>query len=197
MIIVNQTSKTRRPGVVLGATDGGVLADQEVPHHHGPDRSTTGPWPGSDASRAAGPRRAGRYTITEAFGNGLGAHDLDAVPRGAKGDYWVGDNQSRYYNYLRNKPTAGSAGGSSSGVNESENLRAFGSAVPLCGGDQLQPGAGRTVAYRGFGIFLHVKGSGATAGCVGITAARCGRCWPTCSRVTRSRSRADSTDRAF
>ena len=23
--------------------------------------------------------------------------------------------------------------------------------------------------YRGYGIFLHVKGSGATAGCVGIT----------------------------
>ena len=26
-----------------------------------------------------------------------------------------------------------------------------------------------TKHYRGYGIFLHVKGSGATAGCVGIT----------------------------
>ena len=43
-------------------------------------------------------------------------------------------------------------------------------AVPLRSGDQLQPAAGHTAGVPGVrGIFLHVKNSGATAGCIGIT----------------------------
>ena len=30
----------------------------------------------------------------------------------------------------------------------------------------------KRVSYRGTGIFLHVRGSGATGGCVGVTAAQ-------------------------
>jgi L,D-peptidoglycan transpeptidase YkuD (ErfK/YbiS/YcfS/YnhG family) len=81
-----------------------------------------------------------------------------------RGDYWVQDNESAFYNRYRNKrqgefrwwlPT--------SDVNSSERLL-----------DYRQPYEWSIVTdfnweqvrRRGSGIFLHVNGSGATAGCV-------------------------------
>jgi L,D-peptidoglycan transpeptidase YkuD (ErfK/YbiS/YcfS/YnhG family) len=119
-----------------------------------------------------GPRRhqgtgttpLGSYGITETFG-------LAAKPAGTRlpfhrvhrGDYWVQDNRSAYYNQLRNKAQGGFRW-RLSGYNSSERLRDY-------------PGQYRwsvvidfnrpdPVRHRGSGIFLHVNGDGATAGCV-------------------------------
>ena len=35
------------------------------------------------------------------------ARNVVALPSGQTGDYWVGDNESRYYNSLRNRASGG------------------------------------------------------------------------------------------
>jgi L,D-peptidoglycan transpeptidase YkuD (ErfK/YbiS/YcfS/YnhG family) len=80
------------------------------------------------------------------------------------GDYWVEDNGSRYYNRYRNKAQGGFRWWlPASNANSSERLRDFPtqyeySIVTSYNHDQVR--------HRGAGIFLHVNGSGATAGCV-------------------------------
>ena len=108
----------------------------------------------------------GTYTMKRAFGNAR-APKRTRLPfhRTHKGDYWVQDNKSRYYNTRRHK----SAGGfrwwlASSAYNGSERLRDYGRqyawAIVI---DFNRPDP---VRHRGSGIFLHVNGDGATAGCV-------------------------------
>jgi len=81
-----------------------------------------------------------------------------------QGDYWVEDNGSRFYNRYRNKAQGGFRWWlPASAENSSERLRDF--KVPyeysvVTGYNHSQ------VRHRGAGIFLHVNGSGATAGCV-------------------------------
>jgi L,D-peptidoglycan transpeptidase YkuD (ErfK/YbiS/YcfS/YnhG family) len=80
------------------------------------------------------------------------------------GDYWVEDNASRYYNRYRNKAQGGFRWWlPASHANSSERLSDFPtqyeySIVTSYNHDQVR--------HRGAGIFLHVNGSGATAGCV-------------------------------
>jgi L,D-peptidoglycan transpeptidase YkuD (ErfK/YbiS/YcfS/YnhG family) len=80
------------------------------------------------------------------------------------GDYWVEDNGSRYYNRYRNKAQGGFRWWlPTSNANSSELLRDYPtqyeySIVTSYNHDQVR--------HRGAGIFLHVNGSGATAGCV-------------------------------
>lgn len=112
----------------------------------------------------------GTYTMTQAFGNGAAPDVWLPYHRVKKGDYWVGDNASRYYNSLRNKSRGGFRYGlPSSSVNSSEYLphytRAYRYAVVI----NFNRAPDTEKAYRGTGIFLHVKGSGPTGGCVGIT----------------------------
>ena len=81
-----------------------------------------------------------------------------------RGDYWVEDNGSRFYNRYRNKAQGGFRWWlPSSAENSSERLRDFPvqyeySVVTSYNHEQVR--------HRGAGIFLHVNGSGATAGCV-------------------------------
>jgi L,D-peptidoglycan transpeptidase YkuD (ErfK/YbiS/YcfS/YnhG family) len=81
-----------------------------------------------------------------------------------KGDYWVEDNRSRYYNRYRNKAQGGFRWWlPASAVNSSERLTDFRVQYEysvVTSYNQAQ------VRHRGAGIFLHVNGSGATAGCV-------------------------------
>lgn len=82
------------------------------------------------------------------------------------GDYWVEDNASRYYNRYRNKAQGGFRWSlPASDPNSSERLqdypRQYEYAV-VVGFNWHQ------VRHRGAGIFLHVNGKGATAGCVSV-----------------------------
>ncbi len=81
-----------------------------------------------------------------------------------KGDYWVEDNGSRYYNRYRNKAQGGFRWWlPASRENSSERLRDF----PVQYEFSIVTGYNHDqVRHRGAGIFLHVNGSGATAGCV-------------------------------
>jgi L,D-peptidoglycan transpeptidase YkuD (ErfK/YbiS/YcfS/YnhG family) len=80
------------------------------------------------------------------------------------GDYWVEDNGSRFYNRYRNKAQGGFRWWlPTSNVNSSERLQDFPqqyeySIVTSYNRDQVR--------HRGAGIFLHVNGDSATAGCV-------------------------------
>ena len=83
-----------------------------------------------------------------------------------KGDFWVEDNTSRFYNRYRNQ----SQGGfhwrlPTSAPNGSERLSDYPvqyeyAVVTSFNRDQVR--------HRGAGIFLHVNGSGATGGCISV-----------------------------
>ena len=77
----------------------------------------------------------GTYTITETFGNGPAPYTSMPYHETRKGDYWVGDNSSRYYNTMRNSADGGFR---PERIGEPTRVR---SAVPLRSGDQLQPAA--------------------------------------------------------
>jgi L,D-peptidoglycan transpeptidase YkuD (ErfK/YbiS/YcfS/YnhG family) len=81
-----------------------------------------------------------------------------------QGDYWVEDNASDHYNRYRNKARGGFRWWlPSSDTNSSERLgdhpRQYEFSI-VTSYNRAQ------VRHRGAGIFLHVNGSGATAGCV-------------------------------
>jgi L,D-peptidoglycan transpeptidase YkuD (ErfK/YbiS/YcfS/YnhG family) len=80
------------------------------------------------------------------------------------GDYWVEDNESAYYNRYRNKAQGGFRWWlAASNVNSSERLTDYPRQYEYSVVTSFNR---RQVRYRGAGIFLHVNGSGATAGCV-------------------------------
>jgi len=128
---------------------------------------------GSTRRQGTGTTPLGTYTMTQAFGNGPAPDLWLPYHRVRSGDYWVGDNASRYYNSLRNKRQGGFRYRlPTSNINGSEYLpsytRQYRYAVVI--NFNRAPDVKRT--YRGTGIFLHVKGSGATGGCVAVTAAQ-------------------------
>lgn len=104
----------------------------------------------------------GLYGLPYAFG-------INAAPRGTtyeyrrvrKGSWWCQDNDSRAYNRW-SEPRARDCRAA-----ESEHLISYGSlyAHALVIGFNYD----RPVKGRGAGIFLHVKGRGATAGCVSVS----------------------------
>ncbi len=80
------------------------------------------------------------------------------------GDYWVEDNGSRYYNRYRNKRQGGFRWWlPSNDVNSSERLTDYRTQYEWSVVIDFNRGQ---VRHRGAGIFLHVNGRGATAGCV-------------------------------
>ncbi|GAA1392958.1 L,D-transpeptidase family protein [Luteococcus peritonei] len=116
----------------------------------------------------------GTYTMTTSFG--LAARPATALPyrRVVAGDYWVQDNASRWYNTYRTRAQGGFR------TSESENLVTYTTqyrhAVVI--NYNMPPTA---VRHRGAGIFLHVKGRGATGGCVAVTRAHMGTVMATLS----------------
>ena len=167
--VVNQTSKTRARVSFWVRTDGACSVQRMF-------LTTTarigynGTVAGKRRKQGSGTTPRGRYTMTEAFGNGTAPATSMPYHRVAKGDYWVGDNKSDYYNSLRNKADGGFRWRlPSSSANASENLRAFGKQYRYVAVINFNRAPDVKKQYRGYGIFLHVKGSGATAGCVGVT----------------------------
>lgn len=109
----------------------------------------------------------GTYDLTSAFGTGrraarwrLGYHRI------RPGDYWVGDNASPYYNRLRNRSRGGFRWRlPASDHNASERLQDYPRQYELALVTSFNV---EQVRERGFAIFLHVNGRGATAGCVSV-----------------------------
>ena len=112
---------------------------------------------------------AGTFRMTMAFGiKADPGTDLPYLRVRSRDQWWVGDRTSRYYN----EPRLASQGGfrrTTAGVDGSERLidyptqYAYAAVVDF---NRPDP-----VVGRGSGIFLHVNGKGATAGCVSVTQA--------------------------
>ena len=121
---------------------------------------------------AADQRRQGTGTtplgtvgLVSAFGRHA-RHAAWSLPyrRIRSGDYWVEDNGSAYYNRYRNKARGGFRWWlAASNVNSSERLADRPRQYEYSVVTDFNAGQ---VRYRGAGIFLHVNGHGATAGCV-------------------------------
>lgn len=121
----------------------------------------------------AGPRRRqgsgttpmGTYALVSAFGTGARRDSWRlAYRRIHRGDYWVQDNASRFYNRYRNKAQGGFRWWlPSSDPDSSERLLNYRRQYALSVVIDYNPAQ---VRHRGSGIFLHVNGRGATAGCV-------------------------------
>lgn len=120
---------------------------------------------GTKRRQGSGTTPLGTYVLPWAFGT----HRADPAwrlryLRIRQGDYWVQDNASRHYNRYRNKAQGGFRWRlPSSHPDSSERLldyrKQYEHAVVI-GYNRAQ------VRHRGAGIFLHVNGRGATAGCV-------------------------------
>jgi L,D-peptidoglycan transpeptidase YkuD (ErfK/YbiS/YcfS/YnhG family) len=109
---------------------------------------------------------AGTFTMSEAFG--IAANPGTKMPYHVvtSDDWWVEDNNSAYYNTMRGASQGGFAV-TTAGVNGSEHLATFTTQYRyvVVINFNRPPNA---VRYRGAGIFLHVNGPGATAGCVSV-----------------------------
>jgi L,D-peptidoglycan transpeptidase YkuD (ErfK/YbiS/YcfS/YnhG family) len=115
--------------------------------------------------QGSGKTPLGTFRLPWAFGmNAQRPRWDDSYRRVRKGDYWVLDNRSDYYNRYRNKSQGGFRWRlPSSDPNSSERLRDFPDQYEFAFTTTFNAGQ---VRHRGGAIFLHVNGSGATAGCV-------------------------------
>jgi L,D-peptidoglycan transpeptidase YkuD (ErfK/YbiS/YcfS/YnhG family) len=121
--------------------------------------------PASSRRQGTGTTPVGTFTITESFGTKANPGTRLPFHRVRYGDYWVQDNASRYYNQRRNKSQGGFRWWlPESNVNGSEHLPSYGAQYAYS--VVINFNRPNPVRYRGAGIFLHVNGRGATAGCV-------------------------------
>ena len=119
---------------------------------------------GSRRAQGSGTTPLGSYRLISAFGTHPRAATWDVPYREIRsGDFWVQDNQSRFYNRYRNKSQGGFRWWLKSGENTSERLADFPTQYEYAVNTAYNR---EQVRHRGAGIFLHVNGRGATAGCV-------------------------------
>jgi L,D-peptidoglycan transpeptidase YkuD (ErfK/YbiS/YcfS/YnhG family) len=122
--------------------------------------------PGSRRRQGSGKTPLGTYRLLSAFGSHGEAATWDLPYRRIqRGDYWVEDNASAYYNRYRNKAQGGFRWWLTRGVDTSEELTDFPTQYEYAintGFNYAQ------VRHRGAGIFLHVNGRGTTAGCASV-----------------------------
>ena len=121
---------------------------------------------GDRREQGTGTTPLGTYRLLSSFGTHAKLSYWDLAHRRIRtGDFWVQDNQSRYYNRYRNRSQGGFRWWlASSNVNSSERLKDYPRQYEYSIVTSYNYAA--QVRYRGSGIFLHVNGSGATAGCV-------------------------------
>jgi L,D-peptidoglycan transpeptidase YkuD (ErfK/YbiS/YcfS/YnhG family) len=110
----------------------------------------------------------GAYTLTQAFGIAGNPGTKLSYFRVHSNDWWVEDNNSKYYNQHRTSQQGGfNMKLSENSVNGSERLithtTAYQQAIVI--NYNMPPSAAR---YLGAGIFLHVDTGHGTAGCVSI-----------------------------
>ncbi len=121
--------------------------------------------PGRQRRQGTGTTPLGTYDLPWAFGMHRGDARWDLRYRKVRaGDYWVQDNASDFYNRYRNKSRGGFRWRlPASDPNSSERLLDYRKQYEWSIVTGYNAGQ---VRHRGSGIFLHVNGSGATAGCV-------------------------------
>ena len=123
--------------------------------------------PGDERRQGTSTTPTGTFALPSTFGTHAASNDQKLPHIAITGDsYWVVDNDSAHYNRYR----LGSAGGfrhglSAGDINASERLADYPvqyeyAVVIDYNHDQVR--------HRGAAIFLHVNGSGATGGCVGV-----------------------------
>ncbi|MGB0100745.1 MAG: hypothetical protein WBP61_10745 [Nocardioides sp.] len=120
---------------------------------------------GTERRQGTGTTPLGTYDLPWAFGQVREHAGWKLRYRKVRaGDFWVQDNDSRFYNRYRNKSQGGFRWRlPSSDPNSSERLTDYRTQYEW----SIVTGFNRgQVRHRGSGIFLHVNGSGATAGCV-------------------------------
>lgn len=120
---------------------------------------------GTRRRQGTGTTPLGTYGLISAFGTHARRAGWDLAYREiARGDFWVEDNGSRFYNRYRNQRQGGFRWRLPvTAENGSERLTDY----PVQYEYSVVTSFNRTqVRHRGAGIFLHVNGSGATAGCV-------------------------------
>lgn len=163
VVTVNHTTGTRAR-VTLWQRDAGTW------HVLARSRSGRTGYGGLVAARlrkqATGTTPLGTFRLLSSFGTHAADPRWDLTYRTIRaGDYWVEDNGSAYYNRYRNKSQGGFRWWlPQSDDNSSERLRDFPTQYEyavVTGFNYANP-----VRHRGAGIFLHVNGRGATAGCV-------------------------------
>jgi L,D-peptidoglycan transpeptidase YkuD (ErfK/YbiS/YcfS/YnhG family) len=121
---------------------------------------------GNRRKQGTGMTPLGSYGLISSFGTHRRAGTWDLPYRKIrKGDFWVEDNQSKYYNRYRNQSQGGFRWRLKSGPNTSERLTDFPVQYEYVVNTSFNYSQ---VRHRGAGIFLHVNGSGATAGCVSV-----------------------------
>ncbi len=121
--------------------------------------------PGRERVQGSGATPLGTYGLPSAFGTHARRDGWDlAYRRIRRGDFWVQDNSSAYYNRYRNQRQGGFRWWlPASDDNSSERLTDYPTQYEFSIVTSFNP---NQVRHRGAGIFLHVNGSGATAGCV-------------------------------
>ena len=121
--------------------------------------------PGKQRRQGTGTTPLGTYRLPWAFGFQQRRDSWELRYRKVrKGDYWVQDNASRHYNRYRNRAQGGFRWWlPASHPDSSERLTDYRRQYDLAVVIAYNQGQ---VRHRGAGIFLHMNGRGATAGCV-------------------------------
>lgn len=119
-----------------------------------------------DRRQGTGTTPLGTYRLLSTFGTHSRVANWGLAHRRIRsGDYWVQDNRSAHYNRYRNKRQGGFRWRlPASDPNSSERLTDYRTQYEFSFVTGFNYDA--QVRHRGSGIFLHVNGSGATAGCV-------------------------------
>lgn len=119
---------------------------------------------GSQRRQGTGTTPLGTFALTSSFGTHRRRSDWNLSHRLIqRGDFWVQDNRSAYYNRYRNQREGGFRWWLEDHPDQSERLTDYGKQyeyVVVMNFNETQ------VRQRGAGIFVHVNGRGATAGCV-------------------------------
>ncbi len=120
---------------------------------------------GTKRQQGTGTTPLGTYALPWAFGMTAASDKWKLRYRQVEtGDFWVQDNESAYYNRYRNQAEGGFRWWlPTSDPDSSERLTDFGQQYRISVVTDFNI---KQVRHRGAGIFLHVNGSGATAGCV-------------------------------
>lgn len=123
--------------------------------------------PADQRRQGSGMTPTGTFRLTSAFGTHRAKPGWDLPYRTLRpGDYWVGDNASPHYNRFRTRRQGGFRWWlPQSHHDASERLLDYRRQYEYAMTTSFNA---EQVRDRGFAIFLHVNGPGATAGCVGV-----------------------------